>query len=100
MKAVLEYRPRNRFPQPVFSPLLLPFLFSTLLSLGCTELDLDQDGWTVEEGDCEDLTSSIYPGALEVCDWWDNNCDGTIDELESELPLLRSRSRPFVASTT
>jgi hypothetical protein len=30
--------------------------------------------------DCDDSSSSIYPGATEVCDSVDNDCDGSIDE--------------------
>ncbi len=44
-------------------------------------LDKDGDGWTSEEGDCDDTDSSIHPGAQEVCyDGLDNNCDGMVDE--------------------
>ncbi len=31
-------------------------------------------------GDCDDDLKAIHPGAKEVCDDVDNNCDGTIDE--------------------
>src|SRR5262249_21160879 len=51
-------------------------------------------GWTmncsappyfaVEQGDCNDNDPTVHPGAAEVCDGKDNNCNGTIDEgLES-----------------
>ena len=42
--------------------------------------DSDSDGWSVCEGDCADNDSAIHPGAAEVCDRLDNNCDGTRDE--------------------
>jgi len=45
----------------------------------CTN-DKDEDGWTVEQGDCNDENSAIYPGAQEICDGVDNDCDGTTDE--------------------
>ena len=31
-------------------------------------------------GDCDDLNDQIYPGAVEICDNEDNNCDGNTDE--------------------
>lgn len=30
--------------------------------------------------DCDDNNASIHPGAVDVCDGVDNNCDGRIDE--------------------
>jgi hypothetical protein len=31
-------------------------------------------------GDCNDANNTIYPGATEICDGFDNNCNGTNDE--------------------
>lgn len=42
--------------------------------------DLDEDGFTITDGDCDDMDETVFPGADEVCDGVDNNCDGLIDE--------------------
>ncbi|WP_210490275.1 Ig-like domain-containing protein [Rufibacter aurantiacus] len=41
--------------------------------------DADGDGVT-SETDCNDANSAVYPGATEVCDGLDNDCDGQTDE--------------------
>ena len=43
-------------------------------------IDADQDGYSEEEGDCNDNDPNLNPGMAEVCDGLDNNCDGVIDE--------------------
>ncbi|HRD54636.1 MAG TPA: MopE-related protein, partial [Flavobacteriales bacterium] len=58
--------------------------------------DADGDGWgttsefvfacsqppgtALFEGDCDDANDAVFPGADELCDGLDNDCDGAVDE--------------------
>jgi hypothetical protein len=46
----------------------------------CEGIDHDGDGYTEGEGDCDDWNAEVGPGAPEVWDGWDNDCNGTADE--------------------
>ena len=62
--------------------------------LWCEDLDVDgygsdlntlmqcdqPPGYTDICGDCADFDPEMHPGAPEICDFIDNNCDGQIDE--------------------
>jgi hypothetical protein len=42
--------------------------------------DNDKDGFSENQGDCDDTNVAIYPNAPEVCNNRDDNCNGQIDE--------------------
>jgi len=51
--------------------------------------DKDDDGYddpSCGGSDCNDLNADVYPGAEEICDGLDNNCDDTIpnDEIDHD----------------
>ena len=50
------------------------------------ETDLDADGYSTDNGDCDDGNPAMHPSALEVCDGLDNDCDGTADEDSVDAP--------------
>ena len=45
----------------------------------CIDLDDDNDS-SADGDDCAPFNAAIYPGQQEVCDGFDNNCDGEVDE--------------------
>ena len=63
---------------------LLFALAALAATVGCADKDLDDDGVENEE-DCDALNAAAYPGAPEVCDGVDNDCDGEIDEEATDL---------------
>ncbi|MDD5043110.1 MAG: leucine-rich repeat domain-containing protein [Patescibacteria group bacterium] len=44
-----------------------------------SDRDEDEDGVTVKNGDCDDKDKTVYPGAEELCDEKDNDCDEVAD---------------------
>jgi len=52
--------------------------------------DFDQDGWSINDGDCNDCDANVGPNAVEVPTdegfvAQDEDCDGDVDEDDSEL---------------
>jgi hypothetical protein len=42
--------------------------------------DAAEEGYVEISGDCDDNDDTVYPGAIEILDGKDNNCNGLIDE--------------------
>lgn len=57
------------------------WLLLASISLAATEPDCDGDGWTVEDGDCDDDNARVHPGAPEDClTDLDEDCDGFFNQ--------------------
>ncbi len=52
--------------------------------VGCTA----PTGYVADRSDCDPTNTSIHPGATELCNGTDDNCDGVIDEADAaDAPL-------------
>ena len=48
--------------------------------------DDDGDGYSIDE-DCDDSNAAVNPGAAEVCNDLDDDCDGLIDDADDSVEL-------------
>ena len=86
----MEQKPKKRFVFLLAVAVSLMFIISACQEgvvggrgqkAKCT--DNDGDGYgngCAFELDCNDANPNINPGALEICDGLDNDCDGLVDE--------------------
>jgi len=51
----------------------------------CHSWDHDGDGYSTDDGDCDDGDATVYPGAPEVDPTKDNDCDGEVEWAPSAL---------------
>ncbi len=50
-----------------------------------TPVDADMDGYSTCFGDCDDSDADRSPGATEICDGLDNDCDALIDDDDASV---------------
>ncbi|HRK82400.1 MAG TPA: CARDB domain-containing protein [Saprospiraceae bacterium] len=82
----LDVEPDETFTVRLFNP--VNAVLAKAEGLGAIlndDFDNDGDGFTFEQGDCDDDNPEAYPGALEICNGIDDNCNGLIDTDDEEL---------------
>jgi hypothetical protein len=81
---------------PSMSPRILTLALLTATLVACDNkgdddtgatggTDADSDGVTTEDGDCDDNNDAVFPGADEVCDGVDNDCDNLVDDDDDDV---------------
>ncbi len=64
---------------------------------GTDTSDADGDGVTIAAGDCDDTQKDVYPGAPELADSRDNDCNGKSDEIFAPMILTGDGTGHFTA---
>ena len=64
-------------------------LNNTAPSIGVNTIDNDGDQFSEADGDCDDTDATVFPGAFELCDKIDNDCDGEVDnDIDASIGVL------------
>ena len=50
------------------------------------------EGAVGDESDCDDTSNAVYPGAPEICDGLDNDCDELVDTDDVDVDLKTTRT--------
>lgn len=66
---------------------ICPDASSTVTCTTSAVTDNDGDGVSSED-DCDDNDPTVFPGATELCDNKDNDCNGVIDDFVGDAPVI------------
>ncbi|MEC7986632.1 MAG: MopE-related protein, partial [Myxococcota bacterium] len=65
-----------------------PISYISLFGHGSSSIiDEDGDGYSIADGDCDDERADVFPGAEEICDGLDNDCDTEVPPEERDIDL-------------
>ncbi len=64
----------------------------------CSSVDHDADGYSQDDGDCDDFNADIFPGQQESWNGIDDNCDGEVDVFgpDDALSEIRGMSGDYL----
>jgi hypothetical protein len=63
----------------------------------CDGTDADGDSFTGCAGDCDNLDPDVHPGAVEVCNGRDDDCNGAVDDgiaPPADVPVVMVQETP------
>ena len=49
-------------------------------------------------GNCDDTQGNVYPGAIEYCDGFDNDCNSEIDDNPQDVKWCQDLDQDVIAS--
>jgi len=61
--------------------------------------DADNDGFLAFE-DCDDTNDTVFPGATEIADSLDNNCDGLVDNITTSTTTITAADAKIFPNPT
>lgn len=73
-----------------FFPTIFLVLFLHFFIYAQIKVDYDKDKST-SDLDCDDNNASVYPGASEDCDGYDNDCNGIVDDNLIRVPCKNQK---------
>lgn len=50
------------------------------------------DGWTITGEDCDDTRPEVNPQGREVCNGWDDDCDGAVDDDDADVDMATAET--------
>lgn len=61
---------------------------------------LQPSGFVDKSGDCDDAKNAVHPGATELCDAVDNNCDGMVNGTLAETAACTATAGSYAGTFT